>query len=131
MIEGYHYLPGTNPFSKSGPVFNTFQVFNFEDSEFQAGVSMSTFIDSYLTGDPAMVESKRGIAFKNLLNEKIEEFKNQLVTYETELKNRLKELDINLKQDVHAPSSVKKDFLARFILNDVLGRMAINQMIRG
>ena len=131
LIEGYHYLPGTNPFSKSGPVFNTFQVFNFEDSEFQAGVSMSTFIDSYLTGDPAMVESKRGIAFKNLLNEKIEEFKNQLVTYETELKNRLKELDINLKQDVHAPSSVKKDFLARFILNDVLGRMAINQMIRG
>jgi hypothetical protein len=124
LIEGYHYIKGTAPNSRTGHVFTMPQIKGNE-----ALLELSDYIEDFLV-DPDFKFTKEGIELSTALADRVKQIEEQLRSYEVDLDQRITDYGIDLINEVDNNLANKEQFIKDFIFEDFIGKIEISKMLR-
>jgi len=137
LIEGYHYKPGTNPFTadtaQTGYVFTMPQITGLDYSQPATENSYSDIagdMDYYLDTENNNSATADYRKIDNVIEKLVDDVEAKLETYEVELKEEMDRVGVNPATDLHE-SARKPGFLKDFVLQDFIGRIELAKITRG
>ena len=130
LIEGYHYAPGTNPFTngETGSAFTMPQIAGLDYSQTVDGnVDLIQRADVFLDQNAGAAEMQK---IDEILERLVDDVETKLEGYENRLQSEIERLGIN-PADLHISIRNNKNFVKDFIFNDFFGRIEVNKLLRG